>query len=132
MIAIDTNVVVRFLANDHYQQASKARALIEQNRIFVTLTVLLEAEWVLRSDYGFSPTALVTAFRAFAGLPNIVVQDPSALAKALEWMDAGMDFADALHLAQMGASEAFATFDVRLVKIAKQVQAAEIWEPDAR
>jgi predicted nucleic-acid-binding protein len=131
MIAIDTNVVVRFLANDDHQQASKARALIERKRILVTLTVLLEAEWVLRSAYGFSPTALVTAFRAFAGLPNIVVQEPGALAKALEWMDAGMDFTDALHLAQMGASEAFATFDVRLVKIAKQVQAAEIWEPDA-
>lgn len=131
MIAIDTNVVVRFLANDDHQQASKARALIERKRILVTLTVLLEAEWVLRGAYGFSPTALVTAFRAFAGLPNIVVQEPGALAKALEWMDAGMDFADALHLAQMGASEAFATFDVRVVKIAKQVQAAEIWEPDA-
>ncbi|WP_424363772.1 type II toxin-antitoxin system VapC family toxin [Methylocystis parvus] len=100
--------------------------------MFVALTVLLEAEWVLRSAYGFSPAALVTAFRAFAGLPNIAVQDPGALARALEWMGAGMDFADALHLAQMGASDAFATFDVRLMKIAKQVEAAEIWEPDAQ
>ncbi len=132
MIAIDTNVLVRFLANDDHKQAGKARALIEQNRIFVTLTVLLEAEWVLRSAYGFSPPKLLAAFRAFAGLPNIVVQDPGALSKALEWTGAGMDFADALHVAQMGASEAFATFDLRLAKIAKQIEAAEMWEPDAR
>jgi len=132
MIAIDANVLVRFLANDDHKQAGQARALIEQNRIFVTLTALLEAEWVLRSGYGFSPPQLLTAFRAFAGLPNIVVQDPGALAKALEWTGAGMDFADALHVAQMGASEAFATFDLRLAKIAKQVEAAEIWDPDAR
>ncbi len=40
-----------------------------------------------------------------------------------------MDFADALHLARMGAGAFFATFDARLVKIAGQLDVAEASEP---
>lgn len=126
MLAIDTNVLVRFLAKDDPEQSPKARSLIERETIFVALTVLLEAEWVLRSAYGFDPERLLNAFRAFAGLKTVVIQDPRALSKAIAWAEAGMDFADALHLAQMGQSEAFATFDARLAKAAKRMGAAEV------
>ncbi|BDV34187.1 type II toxin-antitoxin system VapC family toxin [Methylocystis iwaonis] len=126
MLAIDTNVLVRFLVKDDPEQSLKARALIEQETIFVALTVLLEAEWVLRSAYRFERERLLKAFRAFAGLKTVVIQDPRALSKAIAWAEAGMDFADALHLAQMGQSEAFATFDARLAKAAKRMGAAEV------
>jgi predicted nucleic-acid-binding protein len=126
MLAIDTNVLVRFLAKDDPEQSQKARALIEQETIFVALTVMLESEWVLRSAYGFERERLLKAFRAFAGLRNIVIQDPRALSKAIGWAEEGMDFADALHLAQIGQSEAFATFDGRLAKAAKKMGAAQV------
>lgn len=126
MLAIDTNVLVRFLAKDDPEQSQKARALIERETIFVALTVLLEAEWVLRGAYGFDRERLLKAFRAFAGLKTVVIQDPRALSKAIAWAEAGMDFADALHLAQMGQSEAFATFDARLAKAAKRMGAVEV------
>ena len=45
MIALDTNVVVRFLVNDEAVQARRAHALIEANSVFVPVTVLLETEW---------------------------------------------------------------------------------------
>ena len=54
IIALDTNVVVRFLTNDDAIQARRARRLIEQNEVVIPLTVLLEAEWVLRAAYGFN------------------------------------------------------------------------------
>lgn len=126
MLAIDTNVLVRFLAKDDPEQSPKARSLIERETIFVALTVLLEAEWVLRSAYGFDRERLLKAFRAFAGLKTVAIQDPRALSKAIAWAEAGMDFADALHLAQMGQSEAFATFDTRLAKASKRMGAAEV------
>ncbi len=59
MLAIDTNVVVRLLAKDHPEQSAKARALLERETVFVALTVILEAERVLRSVYGFEPARLV-------------------------------------------------------------------------
>jgi predicted nucleic acid-binding protein len=52
MLAIDTNLIVRYLTGDHPEQSPKARALIDSEDVFVCTTVLLETEWVLRSVYG--------------------------------------------------------------------------------
>jgi predicted nucleic acid-binding protein len=120
MLAIDTNIVVRFLTRDHPTQSARAKSLIDAQPVFVALTVFLEAEWVLRSAYGFEASQVVQALRAFAGLPNVTAQDEAVLARALAWAESGMDFADALHLAQAGECDAFASFDARLVQAAKQ------------
>ena len=45
MLAIDTNLIVRYLTGDHPRQSAKAKALIDGNDVFVCTTVLLEAEW---------------------------------------------------------------------------------------
>lgn len=50
------------------------------------------------------------------GLPNVVMQDAEHVALALDWYEAGMDFADALHLASSSELTAFATFDKKLAK----------------
>ena len=42
MVAIDTNVLVRFLTNDHPQQSPRARALLEGNEVFVALSGALD------------------------------------------------------------------------------------------
>jgi predicted nucleic acid-binding protein len=118
MLAIDTNLIVRYLAADHPKQSAQAKALIDSEEILVCTTVLLEAEWVLRSVYGFAAKDLVRAFRAFAGLPRVTVEDPARLARALDWMEDGMDFADALHLSGAQDCDAFATFDRHLVRAA--------------
>lgn len=68
MRGIDTNVVVRFLTNDDKRQAKAARAAIEAGDIFITTTVMLESEWVLRSGYGFTPERIVTGLRGLARL----------------------------------------------------------------
>ena len=67
MLAIDTNLVVRYLTGDHPEQSAKAKALIDGQDVFVSTTLLLETEWVLRSVYGFEGSQLALALRAFAG-----------------------------------------------------------------
>lgn len=126
MLAIDTNVIVRLLADDHPEQSAKAKHIFEQETVFVTLTVLLETEWVLRSAYGFEPARVIGALRALAGLRNVVVQDAPSLAKALAWAERGVDFADALHLSQTSDCDAFLSFDVRLAKAAKRAGAGGV------
>src|SRR5258708_3632133 len=121
MLAIDTNVIVRFLTRDHPQQSRKAKALIDSEHVFVCTTVLLETEWVLRSIYEFTQTEIVKAFTAFAGLPNVIVEDAAMIAKALDWTARGMDFADALHLANAQGSDVFVSFDRRFVRTAKEI-----------
>ncbi|MGN6098571.1 MAG: type II toxin-antitoxin system VapC family toxin [Bosea sp. (in: a-proteobacteria)] len=120
MRAIDTNVVVRFLTADDRQQAKAARAAIEAGDIFVATTVLLESEWVLRSGYGFAAARIADGLSGLAGLPGVTVEEPGLLARAIEWLRDGMDFADALHLAKAGDCDVFLSFDRKLAKVARK------------
>ena len=129
MLAIDTNVIVRFLTGDDPGQAARARTLIESQDVLASSTVLMEAEWVLRSAYDLDRIAVVQALTAFAGLPHVFVQEPERVARALDWARTGMDFADALHLAGAGECEAFVTFDRRFVKAAAGLEAEAVREP---
>ena len=121
MRAVDTNVVVRFLTGDDAKQAAKARAVIGREAIFVPRTVLLETEWVLRQVYGHPAAEVIDALRALAGLPGLMLEDPTLTAKALEWAGQGMDFADALHLAASAGCEGFLTFDKALERSASRM-----------
>ncbi|MBV9571470.1 MAG: type II toxin-antitoxin system VapC family toxin [Alphaproteobacteria bacterium] len=124
MLAIDTNILIRYLVQDDPAQKGKARRLIENNEVFITTTVLLEAEWVLRSVYGFSPKQVAEAFAAFIGLPQVRPENPFLAAEALRLVDAGMDFADALHLTAAKDCEAFVSFDQQCLKVARAAGAS--------
>ena len=125
MVAVDTNVLVRFLVGDDAKQAARAASLIRADEIWISKTVLLETEWVLRSLYGFSPDSRAGALRALAGLRTVFLEDELAAAKALDWFKEGLDFADALHLASTGKAKQFATFDRKLAKQARRMTTLE-------
>jgi len=126
VLAIDANVVVRYLVDDDHDQFLRACRLVESEPIFVADTVLLECEWVLRSGYGFEARQFAAALRALAGLPTVRLESPQIAAVALAWHEQGMDFADALHLAGADGCEAFATFDRRLAKTAARLGATPV------
>lgn len=72
MIALDTNVWVRYVTNDEPDQAKRALAVLaEAEEIFVAKTTLLELEWVLRAAYELSAAAIIRALRHIIGLPNV-------------------------------------------------------------
>lgn len=129
MLVVDTNVIVRYLTNDDTAQATRARRLLAQQSIFVPLTVLLETEWVLRSVYGFGASAVVHALRAFAGLPRVTLESPETAALAFDWVEQGMDFADALHLAAARKHDGLATFDKTLARAARKLAGPPVHEP---
>jgi predicted nucleic-acid-binding protein len=119
MIAIDTNIVVRYLTGDHPEQSGRAREIVDSQPVFVPVTVVLETEWVLRSAYGYKPGDVARALRAFGGLPQVTIEDAATVAAAFDLAERGMDFADALHLGRAAGQEAFLTFDRRFVKAAQ-------------
>ena len=119
MRAIDTNVVVRYLTDDEPSQSARAKAAMDAGDIFVSTTVLLESEWVLRSAYGFSSQQVAAGLRGLAGLPTVTVESPVLLAEALERVENGMDFADALHLGSAARCEVLLTFDRRFIRTAE-------------
>jgi predicted nucleic-acid-binding protein len=119
MLAVDTNVVIRFLTGDDAAQHKRAVALFERHTIWLPKTVLLECEWVLRSAFGFTATEIVRAFHGLIRLPGVRCEDFPAVSEAVVALEKGMDFADALHFIssrKAGVEEGFASFDARLVK----------------
>ncbi|PTM97455.1 type II toxin-antitoxin system VapC family toxin [Mycoplana dimorpha] len=129
MLAIDTNVLVRYLTNDHPDQSPRARAVVEGTAVFVAVTVVLEAEWVLRSAYGYARTDVARALRAFAGLPTVTFEDAAAIAAALDLAEEGMDFADALHLRKAAACDGMVTFDRKFIRTAHAAGYETVTEP---
>lgn len=129
MLAVDTNVIVRYLTNDDARQSPKARTLIDGAHVSVSATVLMEADWVLRSTYTYPRERSVTALQAFCGLPTVSVDDSTTVSQAFRFAARGMDFADALHMAAAEHHEAFVSFDDDLAKIAKHIGGLEVRKP---
>ena len=129
MLAVDTNIIVRFQTADHAEQFAKASALIGAEDVHICTTVLLETEWVLRRGYRFSRDQIIAALTAFAGLPRVTLEAPALAAKALEWMRGGQDFADALHLAKAEGCEAFVSFDQRFAAVANALSEVKVRAP---
>jgi predicted nucleic-acid-binding protein len=125
MLGIDTNVVIRLIISNDAEQTRRARKLVEQalgddEPVVVSLLVLLESEWVLRSRYGFSREALLSIFRALLATRELSFEDEPALEEALfHWKDSACGFSDCLitaHNRQMGC-RATATFDGKAARL---------------
>ncbi len=99
MIAVDTNVVVRFLVGDDSNQAALAKGVFAENLVAIPHTVLLETEWVLRSTYKFARERIAASLRSLLGLHTVSCSRREAVINAIEAMAVGCDFADALHAA---------------------------------
>jgi predicted nucleic-acid-binding protein len=123
MRALDTNVLARFFLLDPDDvQAAKQRpaaAAAMAGRAFVSNTVLLEFEWVMRGFYDMPKTAIARVLRALLSIEHISFEDRSAHLLALHGFEQGLDFADALHLSSSSRASEFATFDRKLAKRAK-------------
>lgn len=122
MIGIDTNLLVRFFTNDDVKQAHYAEKLIEKNIIFISKSVLLETEWVLRYTYELTSEVIYKAFENLLGLPHVTVEDPACIIKVMQWYSHGFDFADAMHLASSNQmTDEFATLDKDFIKQAEKL-----------
>jgi predicted nucleic-acid-binding protein len=118
MIAVDTNVLVRYVTNDDAEQARRAADLLAgADVVYVPHTVLLEMEWVLRAAYDLARPAILLAFRQVLGLPSVRVDQPGLIALTLERYERGFDFADALHLAGVAETPLY-TLDRRFARLA--------------
>jgi predicted nucleic-acid-binding protein len=119
MLGLDSNVLIRYLIEDHRRQYEKARRLIRREtgkgeRVFVSLLVLLEVEWVLRSRYGLSKAEILAAFSALLEAADLAFEDETSVEHALySRKNSAADFADCLIEARnrrLGC-RATATFD---------------------
>jgi predicted nucleic-acid-binding protein len=118
---VDTNVVVRILVDDDPAQAERAQQVFEQGDILLLNSVVLESEWVLRSLYRLPRPRIASILRGLVGLPGVTLENATLVARTLAWFEAGLDFADAMHLAATPADGDFITFDRALARRAARL-----------
>lgn len=125
MIGLDTNVLVRFLVRDDEAQYERARRLIRRESQAgeppcISLAVLLETEWVLRSRYQLGKAEILNAFSDLLSAADLAFEDEAAIEEALfVWQEASAQFADCLIGARYRAlgCSATATFDRGALKL---------------
>lgn len=131
MIGLDTNVLARYYvaSSDEatQQQSALARQLVESGkRLFVSKSVVLELEWVLRGYYKSPVSDVLTVLRHLQSLPNLELEDRVSVDMAIEALADGFYFADALHHASYRQCRQVATFDDK--KFARRA-ALKGWKP---
>ena len=133
MAALDTNVLVRFLVRDDVTQLEAARQLIrscinEGQTLFVPLTVALELEWVLRSNFGFGKAEVIQTLSQLLSAAELSFESEDALEAAVsQYGKSAADFSDYLHvaLAVRAAAQPLWTFD----KAAARLDGARLLKP---
>jgi len=102
MIGLDTNVVVRYLAQDDPVQSAKAtqifeRRLTEQEPGFISLVTMIETVWVLDTVYGLPALEIAQAVERILQADTLVVQNEQEVFTAAVALKSGRgSFADAL------------------------------------
>jgi len=124
MPALDTNILVRYLVADDKKQFKSAKALIEsadeEAPLFLSLSVLVELEWVLRSLYAFDKSDLLTIFNKLLDTRELVFQDEDVVETTISlYTENNSDFADCLHLATAHVYEytPMITFDRKAARV---------------
>jgi predicted nucleic-acid-binding protein len=123
MNALDTNVLARFFINDAddpeaAQQRPAAIAALS-GAAFVSTSVILEFEWVMRGFYELPRKDIQRIFESLCGLENVQIEDRGIILATLNAYQQGLDFADALHLTRADFCSTFLSFDQKLKKRAK-------------
>ena len=129
MIGLDTNVLVRYLAQDDARQAALATRLIEENLTaseqgFISLVVLAELCWVLGSLYSATMDELVATLEDLLNTPRFFIEKREVVQAAIARLKTASrrkeGLADALitEIAAHAGCTATMTFDKGAVRAA--------------
>ncbi len=122
--SVDTNVLVRLVAQDDELQAQAVDRLLARHAkrgelLFVPVTVVLELEWVLRSRLSQNKGQFIHTMSALLTMVEFSFEAEDAVEQALaDYEDGNADFGEYLHLAlsRRGAALPFWTFDRKATK----------------
>lgn len=123
MRALDTNVLVRYLAQDDAHQSAIATRVLEAelsvaDRGFVSLVVLLETVWVMESRYGADAATVSDILDDLLQTPTVELQEAAAVRDAvLRYRQGGVDLHDCLIVALAATRKArVLTFDAKAAR----------------
>ncbi len=116
-IAVDTNVLLRFLlADDPIQHRASVETLEQATAVILPLVALCEVGWVLNRTYGLSRAEIAAMLRGLTSIGNVEF-DMTEVEAGLAMLDTGGDFADGVIACQgrIKRADAFLSFDLKAV-----------------
>ena len=120
MRAVDTNVLVRLLAQDDAAQVAAARQWVQEG-VWVSTLALAEVVWVLSVVYDRSPAEIASAVQTLLNHRDLTLQDSDVVAAALvkfrERPSVGFSDCLLLELARKAGHLPLGTFDRNLSKL---------------
>lgn len=124
MIALDTNVLVRFLVQDDPEQSELAthvlNQLTDEAQGFVSREVLIELVWVLERAYHLGRFEIAVALDGLLTATELEIEAADDVGPALDlYRNDGFGFADLMIAAaarRIGAAE-LVTFDRKAAKL---------------
>ena len=125
MIGLDTNVIIRYVAQDDARQSAAATRLMEgslsaETPGYITLVTLCEVAWVLAECYGADRERIRTVIEGLLETRQIVVESAEVAWRALRaWQGTSADFSDALigEIALAAGAKKVLTFDKAAAKL---------------
>ena len=125
MIGLDTNILIRYLTQDDPEQFKLAEYIIEtklnsKNQGFISLIVLIEVVWVLKTCYQQSKTDLCHIIESLLTTKQLVIETSDHAYKALrQWQNGNGDYSDAIIaiLSQENGCAYTLTFDKKAVSV---------------
>ncbi len=123
MIAIDTNIILRFLTRQPKAQFETARDLFRKGGLFVSTPVVMEVYFTLTgSVLAFADDHALDALDAVLRLPGVDVQHADEVFAAIAYARQGLPFKDACVLAFSAEASRLATFDKPFAKRATKLK----------
>ena len=120
MRAVDTNVVVRLIVRDDADEVARAEAYVAQGA-WVSLPVLLETTWVLKSGYGLSRRRIGTVLDMLVEHDHLTLQDEDIVRRAcaLFARERSAGFSDCLiiEVARRAGHGPVGTFDKKMTRL---------------
>jgi predicted nucleic-acid-binding protein len=126
MIGLDTNILVRYLAQDDPVQSAKATGIIEKRLTeeepgFISLVTIAETVWVLERLYDQSPQEIAQQIERMLQSDTLSLQNEQEVFTAMVALKTGRgSFADALigALGTWAGCSSTLTFDKKAARLA--------------
>ena len=121
MIGLDTNILLRYVVEDGSPQTLVATKFVETelslvDRGYVSLPVLFEFVWTLRSTYAFEADAVRRTVSALLTVAQLEFEDRELIARALA-ADAQLPDVLISHLAFRRGCTRLVTFDKKFARL---------------
>ncbi len=123
MIGLDTNVLVRYIAQDDVKQSALATNLInsltKESPGYITLVSIIELVWVMQSCYKSTKMEVVRILETLLATRELIIENTETVIKATRvYSSSGADFSDCLieRSANKAGCEYSVTFNVDAIK----------------